>query len=167
MVSAVVIEGIRAERHRALKIVAACDSALDAFGVIVEAEAPDAAPARTPRQRRATRVSFTPASQALRATDAAPRTPKPGTSSKPGAAPEGKSTQYQREITKSLSHFSKAPSYAADTAVLRREVAKACGVKDDETFKKDMNNALQQLQRNKQIERSGTMWALKTKPSES
>ena len=157
MVSAVVIEGIRAERHRALRIVAACDMALQAFGAIVEMPAPDPEPApgpRAPRQRKATVFHDAPATPAARGA---------------AVADGGKAGTYAAVILKSLAHFSKAPHYSADTAVLRREVAKACGVNQDkdDRFKGDIHNALGKLQREKKIERSGSVWALVDKPDEN
>ena len=75
---------------------------------------------------------------------------------------------YREAILKYLSSFTLVPHHAADTVVLQREVSKACKVdpKKDETFTKDLANAVQSLKGKGLIERSGTMWALTTKPED-
>lgn len=154
MVSEAVLEGIRAERQQARRIVDACTSALIAFG----AEAPgatvtfvveDAPPAaatpgpRAPRARRAT--AFTE------------RAPEGGET-----AQAGKAGLYAQHILSVLGHYSRSPHFSADSTVLRREVAKACKVSDagDLKFKTDMQNALTKLRLDRKIERTGAVWAL-------
>ena len=87
--------------------------------------------------------------------------PKPDVASKVGT--------YRSAIMKYLSHYTLDPHHAADSAVLLREVAKACGVDatKDKSFRGDVSNALQTLKAVGKVERSGTMWALTTKPGAS
>lgn len=156
-----IVTALEAERDRALTLVQACDDALAVFrdgGQL--ASIPQRNRVRPPLTPRTPKQTPTPTREAPVAAKTAPARPVT-------APPASKMGRYSVEIMKMLSHYSLAPHYSADTTVIRRSVAKACWIdeKKDTSFRGDMTNAQGKLKRDKQVDRSGNVWALVHKPA--
>jgi hypothetical protein len=147
-VNPVVIEALQVERANALRLVEACDLALAAFGVLSGPMSAHAKPPKRAKAPKAKAQSTKPKAQSL--TAAATRSGGPATT---------KTGRYREVI---LAFLPKQDARCADSAVIRREVAKVCKVDVDteSTFSADVSNALQGLKREGKLERSGTVWAL-------
>jgi len=100
--------------------------------------------------------------KARRAVKSAKRAPKP---TRTPADKDSKVGRYREAILKLLRRHALEPHHSADSEVIRREVAKACGVRPekDESYVGDVSNALQSLKKAGLVERSGTVWALTRK----
>jgi hypothetical protein len=140
-----VLAHIQAERAKAQAIIAACDAVLALYPAPVVAPVPQVRPRSSPPARRELKVN-----------DPA-RTSAPPVSGEPS-----KKARYSDAIVRFLSHHTLEPHHSADSTVIRREVAKACGVdpSKDSSFQGDVSNALQGLKAQGRVERSGNVWAL-------
>lgn len=133
---------IEAERARAVQMVDACDAVLRVYRPAPPAKVTVAPPvAKAAKREKPARPQLV----------AAPR----------AEAGESKVATYRDAVVKVLGRY----EHGADGAVIRREVAKVCGVKpeNDEHFSQDIGNALQNLKHAKVVDRSGQVWALMQK----
>lgn len=144
------IELIRGERSRAQAILEACDAFLTTLEPVPAV--------RTANRRKPPREPRT--AKPARAAQAVPPAMRDGNAQ--AVAGDSKVARYGDAVLKILGHHSRAPHYSADSAVIRREVAAACGVnpEKDTSFTGDVSNALQRLKAQGRVERSGAVWAL-------